>query len=109
MRQQLQPWHSNELAAARRAACRVGPPGSCFVSDDIIIKSIFLDECDRKGLNGMLSPAAAASARVLTTRVCVLICQIFVSECRSRRSAEKVPKSGVAVRRVFRIAVGVNF
>ena len=41
--QQLLPWHSNELAAARRVACRVGPPGSCFVSDDILIKSTFLE------------------------------------------------------------------
>ena len=47
--QQLLPWHSNELAAARRVACRVGPPGSCFVSDDILIKQIFLDGCDQKG------------------------------------------------------------
>ena len=57
----------------------------------------------------MLSPAAAASgsARVLTTCVCVLMYQILLRDYGNRRGAEKVLESGVAVRRVFRIAVAV--
>ena len=57
----------------------------------------------------MLSTAAAASgsARVLTTRVCVLMYQMLLRDYGNRRGAEKVLESGVAVRRVFRIAVAV--
>ena len=48
---------SNELAAARRAACRVGPPGSSFfASDDILLKSIFV----RKVRLGRLEMRAGA-------------------------------------------------
>ena len=62
MRQQLQPWHSNELAAARRAACRVGPPGSSFfASDDILLKSIFV----RKVRLGRLEMRAGAYSTTL--------------------------------------------
>ena len=47
---------SNEFAA-RRAACRVGPPGSSFfASDDILLKSIFV----RKVRLGRLEMRAGA-------------------------------------------------
>ena len=53
---------SNELAAARRAVCRVGPPGSSFLaSDDILLKSIFV----RKVRLGRLEMRAGAYSTTL--------------------------------------------
>ena len=55
-----------------------------------------------------ISKEPNVSACALTTRVCVPLFQILVRDYGSRRNAGKVSKSGVAVRRVFRIAVAVE-
>ena len=57
---------SNEFAA-RRAACRVGPPGSSFfASDDILLKSIFV----RKVRLGRLEMRAGAYSTTLRLHRC---------------------------------------
>ena len=89
------------LARPAAALCPTTRPSSSSPSS-------WMDGCTRKGSNPAFCHVAAASACALTTRVCVPLFQILLRDYGSCRGAGKVPKSGVTVRCVFRIAVAVE-
>ena len=104
--QQLEPWHSNELAAARRAACRVGPPGSSFVSDDILISPSywsFLESATGRAQTATdrLSSVAAVSACVPTPCVCACIPD-FCQRAQEPQGRAKTAKIGSGPHTRFR-------
>ena len=73
---------SNEFAA-RRAACRVGPPGSSFfASDDILLKSIFV----RKVRLGRLEMRAGAYSTTRTNVLTAHAACFFAAFYRDHRS-----------------------